>query len=345
MSKPTIKDIAAEAGVALGTASRALSGNGSVAPETRERVLAAAERLNYIPNALARSLRSERSETIGLLIPDVRNPFFAELAHVVEREARSLGLSVVLCSANEDPALMRDYTLVLRRQQVDGIIVAPFSTARDTLLAVQDAGMPLVFVDRTIPGMGVPAVVSDTGPAISDAVAQLAVGGAQRLGFLSGPSQTTTGVERLAEFIAAAKATGIDTVIQHGDFQEESGRRGMRDLLEAGVDSVLTADSRMTLGAVRECLETGIVPVRDLPFIGFDDISPFALLQPPLPLICQDLEGMATTAVQLIQAQLRGESPHTEHRLPAQLRIPAALTVHTAQTAPTIPEAEDPAHD
>ena len=331
MSRPTIKHIAAEAGVALGTASRALSGNGSVASETRERVLAAAQRLNYIPNAQARSLRSERTETIGLLIPDVRNPFFAELAHEVEREARASGLSVVLCSANEDPELMREYVLVLRRQRVDGIIVAPFSTAHDTLLTVRDAGIPLVFVDRTIPGMDVPAVVSDTGPALHDAVHALVAGGAQRIGFLSGPSQTTTGVERLAEFTDAAAAAGVETVIQHGDFQEEAGRRGMQALLAADVDAVLTADSRMTLGAVRECLDNGIVPAGDLPFIGFDDIAPFALLQPPLPLICQDLEGMATTAVQLLNAQLDGEAPHTEHRLPAHLRLSPQTTTTEAE--------------
>ena len=322
MSRPTIKDIAAEAGVALGTASRALSGNGSVADETRQRVLAAAERLDYIPNAQARSLRSERTETIGLLIPDVRNPFFAELAHVVEREARAAGLSVVLCGANEDPELMREYVLVLRRQRVDGIIVAPFSTAHDTLASVEEAGIPLVFVDRTIPGMDVPAVVSDTGPAIAEAVRVLADGGARRLGFLSGPAQTTTGVERLTEFTGAAQAAGIRTVIEHGDFREETGRRGMRALLAAEVDAVLAADSRMTLGAVRECLEAGIVPAGDLPFIGFDDIAPFALLRPPLPLIRQDLEGMATTAVQLLTAQLHGERPRGEHRLPAHLHLP-----------------------
>lgn len=335
MSRPTIKDIAAEAGVALGTASRALSGNGSVAAETREKVLAAAERLNYVPNAQARSLRSDRTETIGLLIPDVRNPFFAELAHVVEREARSAGLSVVLCSANEDPELMREYTLVLRRQRVDGIIVAPFATARDSLQTIQDARIPLVFVDRTIPDMGVPAVVSDTGAAIREAVRTLATGGARRLGFLSGPSQTTTGRARLAEFTAAADDIGLEVLIQHGDFQEESGRQGMRALLEADADAVLAADSRMTLGAVRTCLDAGVVPVRDLPFIGFDDISPFTLLQPRLPLICQDLEGMATIAVTLLTAQLAGEHPATEHRLPAQLRLP---------TDPTSQEAEATVH-
>lgn len=299
-------------------------------------MLAAAERLHYIPNAQARSLRSERTESLGLLIPDVRNPFFAELAHVVEREARAAGLSVLLCSANEDPELMAEYVLVLRRQRVDGIIVAPFATAQDTLATVKEAGIPLVFVDRTIPEMGVPAVVSDTGPAIHDAVRTLVAGGAQRLGFLSGPAQTTTGVERLAEFTDAATAAGVETVIQQGDFQEEAGRRGMQALLAAEVDAVLTADSRMTLGAVRECLEQGITPAGDLPFIGFDDIAPFALLRPPLPLICQDLEGMATTAVELLTAQPEGEAPAAEHRLPAHLR-------QTPQT--TRPEAEVLRHD
>jgi LacI family transcriptional regulator len=119
----------------------------------------------------------------------------------------------------------------------------------------------------------------------------------------------------------------------------------MRALLEAGVDAVLTADSRMTLGAVRECLDAGIVPARDLPFIGFDDIAPFALLQPPLPLICQDLEGMATTAVQLLEAQLRGETPHTEHRLPAHLRLPPGTALPATTTLPTATEAEVPRHD
>lgn len=331
MSRTTIKDIAAAAGVALGTASRALSGNGSVAPATRDRVLAAAEKLEYIPNAQARSLRSERTETIGLLIPDVLNPFFAELAHVVEREARASGLSVVLCSADEDPEQMRDYTVVLRRQRVDGIIVAPFSTARRSLSSLQETGTPLVFVDRTIPEMGVPAVVSDTGPAIREAVSHLVADGAEFIGCISGPSQTTTGTERLAEFTAAAEDAGVEVHIRPGDFREASGREGMRALLSRGVDAVLTADSRMTLGAVQECLESGIVPARDLRFIGFDDISPFALLRPPLPLICQDLEAMATTAVHLLNAQLRGESPTAEHRIPAHLRLPPAPTASEAE--------------
>src|SRR5699024_1729520 len=179
-----------------------------------------------------------------------------------------------------------------------------------------------------------------TGPALHDAVHALVAGGAQRIGFLSGPSQTTTGVERLAEFTDAAAAAGVETVIQHGDFQEEAGRRGMQALLAADVDAVLTADSRMTLGAVRECLDNGIVPAGDLPFIGFDDIAPFALLQPPLPLICQDLEGMATTAAQLLNAPLDAAAPrrHVHAR-----RTPAARPAARRGPAHRAPPARAPA--
>lgn len=324
MSRTTIKDVAAEAGVSLGTASRALSGNGSVAASTRERVLAAAHRLNFVPNGQAGSLRSERTRTIGLLIPDIRNPFFAELAHVVEQGARAEGLAVMLCSANEDPEQMQDHATVLRRHRVDGIIVAPFSTARESLQDLRDSGVPLVFLDRTIPGMGVPSVVSDTRRAITEAVTHLRSQGARNIGYISGPSETTTGVERLAEFRAAADAAGVRVEVAHGDFQEHSGRVGMRRLLERHVDAVLASDSLMTIGAFKECRSAGITPVKDLPFVGFDDIAPFALLQPALPLICQDLHAMGTSAVELLLAQLVGESPSRELRLQAHLKLPAA---------------------
>ena len=120
---------------------------------------------------------------------------------------RSSGLSVRLCNADEDPDLMRECTFVLPRQRVDGMIVAPSATARESLQTVQDAAIPLVFVDRAIPGMGVPAVVSDISAAITEAIRpprRRGGGGARRLGFIAGPRQTTTGRERLAEFTAAA---------------------------------------------------------------------------------------------------------------------------------------------
>ena len=274
MSRPTIKDIAAEAGVALGTASRALSGNGSVAAGTRERVLDAAERLNYIPNAQARSLRSERTETIGLLIPDVRNPFFAELAHVVEREARASGLSVVLCSANEDPELMREYMLVLRRQRVDGIIVAPFSTAHVTLTPSSRPGCR--WSSWTAPSPAWTCPPSSPIPAPRSARPSRTSWAGERSAWDSSPApprpppvwsawpSSPPRPPRRASRPSSSTATSRRNPVA----------RVCAPLLETGVDAVLTADSRMTLGAVRVCLEAGITPSADLPFVGFDDIAP-----------------------------------------------------------------------
>lgn len=321
MPRVTIKDIATAAGVSLGTASRALSGNGSVAPATRDRVLDAARRLEFVPNAHARSLRSERTGTIGLLIPDVRNPFFAHLAHVIEDRAHAEGLSVLLCSAGEDSERMQSYAQLLRQQRVDGIIMAPFHSGARSIDDLLAAGIPLTFVDRMIEGLAVPAVVSDTADAVAEAVRSLAASGARRIGCISGPLGTSTGTDRLREFSAAAHGLPVETLIAHGDFQEESGRSGLRTLLDEGADAVLAADSLMTLGAVHECRRQGIVPGRDLPMIGFDDIPPLALLDPPLPLICQDIDGMGTAAVDLLTAQLGGSAAPEPIRIPAHLRL------------------------
>lgn len=328
----TIKDIAAAAGVAVGTASRALSGSGSIAPATRDRVLDAAKALNYIPNAQARALRSERTHTIGLLIPDVRNPYFGDLAHFIEAEARAHGFSVLLCSANEDPTLMHDYVRVLRHQRVDGIIAAPFFSARACLEELHDSGIPLVFVDRSIPDLDIPAVVSDTSAAIAAAVTDLHERGARTVGYISGPHDTSTGRERLDEFVRAAATLGVATQIVEGDFQEESGRLGMATLLDSGIDAVVAADSFMTLGALRTCLERQLLPGRDLTLVGFDETPASLLMRPALPLIIQGIEQMGTAAVGFLRSALAGESPRGTERIAATYSpsAPAATTAARA---------------
>lgn len=309
----TIKDVATHAGVSLGTASRALSGTGSVAAATRQRVLEAADALNYVPNAHAGSLRTDRTATLGLLLPDVRNPYFGDLAHWLERSARPLGLSLLLATADENPQLMREHIRVLRGQRVDGIIAAPFFSAREDLAALHRSGMPLVFVDRMIPDLDVPAVISDTAPAIEQAVADLADRGAQRIGCISGPQDTSTGRARLAEVIAAASAHAIDLEVIAGDFQEASGHRAMSRFLPAGIDAVIAADSLMTVGAMRACLDAGLVPGRDIRLVGFDRTPATAIMRPALPLVTQDIEAMAAGAVARLQGRID----------PAVLRVPA----------------------
>jgi len=190
--KVTIHDVAAAAGVSSGTASRVLSGHPSTSPESRKRVTEAAHRLGYRPNARARSLRKAHTDTIGLLIPDVRNPFFAEIAHNAEQAALRHALSTLLCNANECTEQQDRYLDLLYSQRVDGIVVAPQGDGSGSLREVLALEVPMVFVDRTISGIDVPSVTSDNRVGISQAVAHLAELGHRRIGLVSGPVDSRT---------------------------------------------------------------------------------------------------------------------------------------------------------
>ncbi len=318
--RTTIREVAAAAGVSLGTASRALSGSGAVAPETRERVLAAAAELDFRPNGHARSLRSSHSKSVGLLIPDVRNPYFAQLAHEVELDARSRGVSTLLCNADEDPDQLRHYVEVLRERRVDGVIVAPFLDAEKSLTRLRADGIPTVYVDRFIPGSDTASVTGDTAEAIGQAVGLLASLGHTVIGCISGPEQTSTGRERRQQIEDAAQAQGLDLVTVQGDFQEESGRRGADELLRRGVAAIIAADSLMTLGALRACRAHGVTLGSDIDLIGFDDIPVFTLTTPTMTVIDQDIERMAHEATAMLAALQAGEDV-TSVRLPATLVV------------------------
>ena len=318
--RTTIREVAAAAGVSIGTASRALSGNGSIAPHTRSRVLDAAATLDYQPNSAARTLRSNRSRTIGLLIPDVRNPYFSELAHVVEQDALTHGLTTVLCNGDERSEQMEMYVDVLRSRRVDGVITAPFQDAAASLETLRADGIPVVFIDRRIPGSSVPSVTSATANAIDEAVALFAAHGHDRIGCIAGPVTTSTGAERRAQVAASAQRHRIDVTWHSGEFREDVGETGARAFLDAGIRAILASDAQATIGAVRACQQGAVRPGADVHLIGFDDLPVLALAQPPLTVIRQDITAMARTAVDLLLRQRRGESVDPV-QLPAQLIV------------------------
>lgn len=316
MARATIKEIAAHAGVSVGTASRALSGNGSVAQATRDKILRSAAALHYVPNAHARSLRSSRTSILGLLIPDVHNPYFGELAHLIEQKAHDRGFSLLLCGANEDPALMRSYATVLQEQRVDGIIAAPFFSARTVVDEIAARGTPLVFLDRTIPNAGISAAVSDTSNAIDEAVRWAASNGCTKLGVLAGPQETSTGRERLEQVSFSAARHGLETMTSVGDFRWESGYEGF-SRLSPTCSHIFCADSRTTTGALRAAVESDHIIGTTIHMIGFDEDALTALAFPAMPMIVQDLEAMATAALDLLLPQLSCTGPPTEVRIPA----------------------------
>lgn len=315
MPSVTIRDVADRAGVSVATASRVLSGHPSTSERARTAVSDAALLLGFRPNAQARSLRKTRTQTIGLVLPDVRNPFFADLAHAVEQRARDAGYLTLFGNANEDADQQDRYFDVMLTQRVDGLIAAPQGGLAD-LAPVLDSGVPTVFVDRVVPSATVPSVTPDNVTGVQDAVRHLTGLGHRRIGYIAGPQSTSTGRERLAAFQAAVAQSDADDdadLVYVGDFQSASGAAGARHLLELPQPptALLAADSLMGIGAVGVCNEKGLSIGTDVAFVAYDDIEAFTLLNPALTVIAHDVDAMGRLAVDLLVQVIAGEAPRS----------------------------------
>ncbi|MFJ9242365.1 LacI family DNA-binding transcriptional regulator [Streptomyces sp. NPDC101776] len=321
----SIKDVAAEAGVSVATVSRVLNDHPSVSADARARVLAAVDALGYRPNAVARSLRTDQTRTLGLVISDVLNPYFTELARSVEEEARALGYSVIIGNADERPELQDHHVRTLLDRRIDGLLVSPTDGGSPGMLDAARAGTPMVFVDRWIPGLDVPVVRADGRAAIRDLVAHLHRLGHRRLAIIAGPAATTTGSERVAAFRDALGEYGIplpDAYIGQGDFQAESGRRvteGFLDLAEPP-EVVFATDNLMALGALDAVRARGLRVPEDLALAAFDDIRWFVHTDPPITAIAQPTPELGRAAVRALVDQIEGRAPESV-TLPARLVV------------------------
>ncbi|MCL2594056.1 MAG: LacI family transcriptional regulator [Promicromonosporaceae bacterium] len=305
MTTIKIRDVAALAGVSVGTASRVLSGHSSTSPESRRKVTEAAATLGYRLNAQGRSLRKGYADTIGVLVSDIRNPFFAEIAHNAEQCALGKGFATLLCNANESIAQQDLYLDLLYSQRVAGIIVAPQGDGGGTLRSLLTQDVPVVFVDRTIDGADVPSVTSDNQAGIAEAIGHLAELGHRRVGVVAGPQATSTGRERLVACREAISKHGLDAdpeLIVVGDFQVESGRRGAAALLDLPKPptALLACDSLMTFGAIEVLRERGIKMGRALSVIGYDDVEAYRLLRLGLTVVAHDPAQMGSLAVGMV---------------------------------------------
>ncbi|MDQ1595562.1 MAG: LacI family transcriptional regulator [Arthrobacter pascens] len=321
----TIRDVAALAGVSQATASRVLSGSPATSPDSRARVLAAAADLDFRPNAQARSLRSTRTQTLGLLISDVRNPFFADLAHAVEQAALDNGYVTLLGNANESTDQQDRYLDTFISQRVDGVIAAPQGAGGGSLRALLERNIPTVFVDRTVEGIDVPSVTTDGRAGIREAVEHLAGGGHRRIGYIAGPQTTSTGRQRLEAYVEAVADYGLDEapeLIFSGDFRSASGSAGAEHLLHLDnpPTAIVAADSPMAIGAVAAMRRLGMTPGEDVALIAFDDIEWFSLLDPALTAISHDVGAMGRAAVGMLLQVIDG-------RRPGSVRLPSHLVV------------------
>ncbi|WP_406841605.1 LacI family DNA-binding transcriptional regulator (plasmid) [Streptomyces sp. AHU1] len=321
----SIKDVAAQAGVSVATVSRVLNGHPSVSQEARTRVLASVQTLGYRPNAVARSLRTDQTRTLGLIISDVLNPYFTELARSVEEEARSLGYSVIIGNADERPDLQDHHVRTLLDRRIDGLLLSPADGCSPGVLDAAHAGTPMVFVDRWIPGLEVPVIRADGSGAVRDLVAHLHDLGHRRLAIIAGPATTTTGRERVEAFREALAAYGIvlpDSYIGQGDFQAASGRRAAMTLLDLAEppEVIFAADNLMALGVLDAVRERGLQIPDDIALAVFDDIPWFVHTNPPITAIAQPTDQLGRAAVRALVDRIEGRTPQSVS-LPAHLVV------------------------
>jgi LacI family transcriptional regulator len=310
----TMKDVAGHAGVSTATVSRVLNGHAAPTPETRARVLAAVAELGYRPNALARSLRTTATKTVGLVIGDLANPYFAEVARAVEQEARAHGHCVVLANADESAEQQATYVRTLLDRRVDGLLVCPAADDAAWMDEVVAAGLPLVLLDRSVPGAACPVVRVDGAEALADLAATLVGAGHQRVGVIAGPPGTSTGRERSARFGSALADLGHpvhpDHVV-HGDLRRESGKQAAARLmgLPDRPTALVAMDNLMGLGALEQVRELGLSVPGDVGLAVYDDHPWFPLLDPPLTVIAQPTAEVGRAAARCLVALIAGERP------------------------------------
>ncbi|MFF4622859.1 LacI family DNA-binding transcriptional regulator [Nonomuraea jabiensis] len=318
-----IKDVAAQAGVSVATVSRVLNDNPSVTEETRNRVHDAMAALNYRPNAVARSLRTEATRTLGLVIGDILNPFFAELARAVEDEAREAGYTVIIGNADERADQQDHYVRTLLERRVDGLLICPTAEVTPLVEEVSQGERPLVFLDRTLSGVEVPSVRADGSTAIAELVGHLRALGHRRIAFVSGPSTLSTGRERTEAFLRAAVGHGLEVpqeYVRMGDFRAGSGRRITSELLDLPEppQAIFLGDNLMALGALDEIRERGLDIPRDVALASFDDVPWFNHVHPRITAISQPTAELGRRAVRVILDALSGRAAESVV-LPARL--------------------------
>ncbi|MFE7444510.1 LacI family DNA-binding transcriptional regulator [Streptomyces chartreusis] len=308
----TIKDVAARAGVALGTASRVLSGSSQTSADSRTRVLAAAAELGYVANGPARSLRRARTDVLGLLVSDIRNPFFSELAHAAEQEARQHGYTVLLANANEDAEQADAYLRIFAGQRIDGLLFSPQGTVSPQVAATLASGMPLVFLNRTIEGVDAPLYGTDNAQGVQQVLSWLERRGHRDVVFIGGPDTISTGAERRAAYLAGREAHGIsidDRLLEAGDFLADGAAEAMRRVLDRGVPftAVFGANGQTTLGAVRALRERlGAEEAARIEVASFDDLDWFEFASPPISAVRNDASAIGRLGVRGLVDLLAG---------------------------------------
>ena len=323
MRSATLDDVAKAANLSPSTVSRHLNGSIHLPEETVRRIDSAIATLRYRPNPHARSLGRGRSDTIGLVIPDIANPFFARLAAAVEKAASENGLGVMLCSTFNRPARELDYIDRLRKNFVDGLLFATNHADDGALAASINESSGVVLVDEDIPGSRGPKVFADNERGGALAAQCLLASGHRSLAYLGGPPGLMSARERAKGFreVVRESAAGSVACELFGEYTAAHGRAAMKSILEERpeVTGVFAASDEILMGLLEVLRDRHRRVGSDVSIVTFDDVGPLALLDPPVTAVRQPIDEIGRAALGHIAALLAGSSQMETIRVPVEL--------------------------
>jgi len=325
--KVSMKDVAKKAGVSTATVSHVINKTRFVRAETRKKALKAMKELNYYPNFAARSLRIRKSNTIGLLVPDISNLFFTSIAEGIESTLKRHGYHLILSNSNENLENEIEQIKIYNTQLIDGLIMAPVSGDHAFLNELFNGHYPVVFIDRKPKGFQGDCILVNNIKVTYDAISILIEKGHTKIGIITGLPGVTTTEERLIGYKKALTDYGLKinkNLIKVGDSRFESGYKLTKELLEhTDITALFVGNDLMTVGAMHFLKEKQVKIPSDLAIIGFDDCIWTSITDPPLTVIKQPSQKIGEKATELLIKRIKKEEidEYKEYRLPTKLVI------------------------
>lgn len=314
-AKSTMNEVAIEAGVSLGTVSKVFNGNSTVSPDRRERVIAAADRLNYRRNRIAASLRSRQTRTIGIVVPDILNTFYAALVEKLENLASASGYTVMIVTAGEDPNRSCERARMLKENQVDGMILIPSLDGSERLMSEVGSGVPCVIADRISAKNPFPSVATDNFDAAYQGAKHLLSLGHRHIVFAANIPRLWNTQERIHGFEQAMRERKIKPSVRIVGMTVEEARKSIESLLneKERPTAIFTSNNLVTLGAVSAMRDCNIEVPNQMSFLAFDDFEWLKLLRPAVSAVAQPIDQIAVESWRLMFHQLnrlRISNPH-----------------------------------
>ena len=315
MNNVTMKDIAEMAGVSKATVSMVMNKkDASISENTRKKILRIAKEMSYIPNSIARSLSTKKSGTIGIILPDITNPFFSEMARAIEDEAERLEYNIIICNTDNDKGKEEKYIELLISKLIDGVIFMSGGKSKDSITILKNNNVPFVLVDRYIEGYK-----DDYGvfclnmQGVKDGIKYLYEKGNRKIVFVKGRENLEISKQRVEGYIEAMKEYGIydEKYIFEGDFNVEGGIMATNNIINNSnnIDAIFYSNDMMALGGIKILLRNGYKIPGDISVIGFDNIQISEVIEPELTTISQPIYIMGKKACSILIDIINGELP------------------------------------